>query len=743
MRSTITKTNHISNRSLTFNAVRTLLKNNNEFGQSIARLGFTSIFCLYVISKGNTSDLAINIASIYWAWTFILTALIYMQQTESKTRQWIMMLIDMSIISISIHLLNDIGTALLGIYLWVCLGYGLRYGQQLFKGAYIASLLGFGIATYKNPFWLSHPDLKLGFIFTLIFVPVYVLILLLKFEKAKQQADAASEAKSAFLSHISHEIRTPLNGVVVASELLLHTKQDKKQKDLTRMMHASAVSLKKLISDVLDISKIEQGMVELEQVSFNLKTSVEHVHEVFQLEAKRKGLAFNLHIDKNADQYFEGSVGHIEQVLMNLVANAIKFTDQGSIDLFVSANVISNEKDADEKNANDSSTNKLTQIEFKVKDTGIGMSANALNHIFDAFKQADSSITRKYGGTGLGTSIAKQLVKMMRGDITVSSALGVGSLITVTLTLKQAQPQIETEETQDVLVKPQPHENIVKLSTHHKFSKKIRVLIADDNVINRMILIEVLQKNGCIVKAVNDGNEALDALEMHQFDLMILDYNMPGHTGLEVFKIYHSLAGATPVRSVILTADATAKTRDACMDAGVYSVFTKPIITKQINQLVKTYQQERDNIDLNESSNANQSNAAIRLVDKQSNSSLEPLIDQHRMTHLIKLGNGERFLIKLVTEFIESTDLALNQLMEECAELNFEKIHEVAHSLAGESANMGLMPLSKHCRTLMNLTILDTQSITEKLGNVERTYIQSRAQLQAMLKTLSAKSSNN
>jgi two-component system, sensor histidine kinase RpfC len=411
-----------------------------------------------------------------------------------------------------------------------------------------------------------------------------------------------------------------------------------------------------------------------------------------------------------------------------LVANAIKFTDHGSVDLFVSTNV---------------ATEHLTQIEFKIKDTGIGMSASALSHIFDAFKQADSSISRKYGGTGLGTSIAKQLVNMMGGDITVASALGVGSLFTVTLTLKQAQPQTEDNETQALTPVSETQDNIVRLSTHHKFSKKTRVLIADDNVINRMILIEVLQKNGCVVKAVNDGAEALDALEMHQFDMMILDYNMPEHTGLEVFKIYHALAGAKPVRSVILTADATAKTRDECLDAGVYSVFTKPIITKQINQLVKSYQQERDNDETVITSDLEQTNPKVRLVDTGANPYVEPLIDQQRMAHLIKLGNGESFLIKLITEFIEATDSAVTALSEECAELNFEKIHELAHSLAGESANVGLMPLSKHCRTLMNLTILDTQSIREKLSNVERTYIQTRAQLQAMLKTLSAKRSNN
>lgn len=260
-----------------------------------------------------------------------------------------------------------------------------------------------------------------------------------------------------------------------------------------------------------------------------------------------------------------------------------------------------------------------------------------------------------------------------------------------------------------------------------------------------MILLEVLQKNGCIVKAVNDGAEALDALEQHQFDMMILDYNMPEHTGLEVFKIHHALAGAKPVRSVILTADATAKTRDECLNAGVYSVFTKPIITKQINQLIKTYLAEQDSVVSDNTTDEQTPTPVMHLVKpdihSDAQSYTEPLVDQHRMEHLIKLGNGEPFLIKLLTEFIEASDIALTELKEECAELNFNKIQVLAHSLAGESANMGLMPLSKHCRTLMGLTILDTQYITERLDLVERTYMQSRAQLQTMLKTLSNKRS--
>ncbi len=717
--------------------IRQLRVNNNEFAQSFARNTFTLFITIYLSTK-QVDQLALLACYIYLIFGVVVSLQIYFESRPKPLRKWLMMVLDVGATSLAFSLTAQYSGIFIGVYLWLILGYGLRYGSNLFVGTFTTALIGFLISTNGNAYWQAQQDLKYGFLITMVLIPIYTLKLLLNFEEEKRKANAANQAKSAFLSHISHEIRTPLNGVVVGSELLLQTKQDKKQKDLTRMMHASAVSLKKLITDVLDISKIEQGKVELEQVRFNLKASVEHVYEVFQLEASRKGLALNLHIEPEADQYFEGSVGHIEQVLMNLVANAIKFTDHGSVDLFVSTKV---------------TTEHLKQIEFKIKDTGIGMSTSALSHIFDAFKQADSSITRKYGGTGLGTSIAKQLVNMMGGDITVTSALGVGSLFTVTLSLKQAQPEIDDNETQTLTPVSEVQDNIVKLSTHHKFSKKTRVLIADDNVINRMILIEVLQKNGCVVKAVNDGAEALDALEMHQFDMMILDYNMPEHTGLEVFKIYHTLAGAKPVRSVILTADATAKTRDECLDAGVYSVFTKPIVTKQINQLIKTYQQERDNADALEKSDLvesdiatadiKQMNAKVRLVDASVATYVEPLIDQQRMAHLIKLGNGESFLIKLITEFIEATDSAVTALSEECAELNFEKIHELAHSLAGESANVGLMPLSKHCRTLMNLTILDTQSIREKLSNVERTYIQTRAQLQAMLKTLSAKRSNN
>lgn len=720
----------------------------NETEQALIRVVFVSFITLYLFFNHSSYE-PILLCLIYLCFGFLMLYNILKDPQKNEKRQWTAMIMDITATSLEQMISGAMAGVFIGVYLWLIIGYGLRYGTKFFKGCYLFSLIGFGVTLYLNPYWVEHQHLAYGFFLTLLLIPPHTLRLQISLEKATKEAGQANEAKTNFVSNISHEMRTPLNGIIGASELLAQTKLDGKQSELLKMVGTSASSLKKLINDVLDISKIEKGKVELEDITFFLPDLVQRLQLMFQLEVERKQLWLRFDLGPETERHYVGSLHHIEQVLVNLIANAIKFTQHGGIDVTVS------------------DTNQLT---FRIRDTGIGIKAEVLPMIFDSFTQADSSITRRYGGTGLGTSIAKQLVEVMGGNIEVSSQVNVGTTFVVSLPLMHAAAPAQPVKDE---INLDSQSNVVPLSSHNKFRKKIRVLIADDNVVNRLILNETLQKMHCIVKAVENGDDALDALEHHQFDLMILDYNMPEMNGLEVFNIYHALPGSKPLRTVILTADATKTTQERCLRAGVYQVLTKPVVSRQIQTLIEaiastidTEQSAQTTPVRRKKSKPAETRAASAIadqnfVDARSPDSpmrslkpksapliasltptVEPLLDDERMAHLLKLGGSEAFLHKLITEFLETTDELMRSLGTHCMDLNFEQVHKLAHILAGESANMGLIPLSKHSRRLLGLSMEDAQTISSLYQAVADCYDETRVQLQLHRSKLSPKRSN-
>lgn len=724
----------------------------NETEQALIRVVFVSFITLYLVFNHSSYE-PVLLCLIYLCFGFLMLYNILKDPKKNEKRQWTAMIMDITATSLEQMISGAMAGVFIGVYLWLIIGYGLRYGTKFFKGCYLFSLIGFGITLYLNPYWVEHQHLAYGFFLTLLLIPPHTLRLQISLEKATKEAGQANEAKTNFVSNISHEMRTPLNGIIGASELLAQTKLDSKQSELLKMVGTSASSLKKLINDVLDISKIEKGKVELEDITFFLPDLIQRLQLMFQLEVERKQLWLRFDLSPETERHYVGSLHHIEQVLVNLIANAVKFTQHGGIDVVVS------------------DTNQLT---FRIRDTGIGIKAEVLPMIFDSFTQADSSITRRYGGTGLGTSIAKQLVEVMGGSIDVSSQVNVGTTFVVSLPLMHAAAPAQPAKDE---INLDSQSNVVPLSSHTKFRKKIRVLIADDNVVNRLILNETLQKMHCIVKAVDNGDAALDALEHHQFDLMILDYNMPEMNGLEVFNIYHALPGSQPLRTVILTADATKTTQDRCLRAGVYQVLTKPVVSRQIQTLIEAIASTIESGQSAQATPIKRKKARSATADQPEISeqmdptfvdarapdspmrtaklkplsaatiasmpqTVEPLLDDERMAHLLKLGGSEAFLYKLITEFVDTTDELMRSLGTHCMDLNFEQAHKLAHILAGESANMGLIPLSKHSRRLLDLSMEDAQTISSLYQAVADCYEETRVQLQQYRSKLSPKRSN-
>ena len=309
-------------------------------------------------------------------------------------------------------LAGEYGVSMIAVYLFVTFGNGFRFGRRHLFICQALSLLGLTGVLSLVPYWQAHRPAGIGLLIALIVLPLYVSTLLKRIHEARAKAEEANRAKTAFLANMSHEMRTPLNGVVGLVDLMNATTLSKPQRELMRLLRHSVSVLRSLVDDVLDISKIEAGRLNIEIVAFDLHSTINGLVQLLRPHANAKGLSFHALIDPDVDYKVQGDPHHIRQVLLNLLGNAIKFTEQGEVTLSVTL--------ASE------SVDGMT-IRFQVRDTGIGISSEAQARIFERFVQADQSTTRRFGGTGLGTTIAKQLVELMGGTIGVSSTVGQGS----------------------------------------------------------------------------------------------------------------------------------------------------------------------------------------------------------------------------------------------------------------------------------------------------------------------------
>jgi two-component system sensor histidine kinase RpfC len=725
----------------------------------------------------------------------------------SPARRVFAQLADVGAIAAYMAIAGEWAAPLFLLFLWVTLGSGFRFGPRYLVSELVMSVAGFGAAMYLNDWWREHTALGIGLLVGMLAVSMYVLSLVRRLFEALARAEAANVAKRRFISVMSHEMRTPLNAIIGMADLLRDTELSREQADMLQTLRSSSHIMLGLVEDVLDFSKIEAGKLQLEKTDFDLHALVNSTCRIVGAQAAAKGIEFVVSIMPEVPPAVRGDPHYLRQILINLAGNAVKFTERGSVSVHVSVL---------------SETEARARLKFSIRDTGLGIAREAQAMIFESFTQADQSTTRRFGGTGLGTTIAKQLAELMGGRIGLESAVGLGSTFWVEIELdkqperatggvgeladarillvgfppEQRQPleqalagwgavPIAAATVEDAvarlvaeisLAKPYhsallyatredaklaqrfrraapnpappsilavPHEadvqrfdaltsgfaailelpfdkrrlfnvlhsvtagdevksGVVRLQDYTRRAaagRKLRLLVADDNPTNREVIGKILERGGHVATLVNDGEQALDALERDAFDLVILDRNMPGIGGIEALQALRLMTrGRERLPVIMLSADVTAEAKREALEAGADAFLSKPVEALRLLEEIQTQAAgtpERARPAAAEPSAPTRAPRGAEAV---------AVVNLETLENLRELGSSADFVERLVGVFIADTSALLGRVEQALAGRNFQEFRSLLHAMKGSCASMGTDRLTQLCTSLGKLS---------------------------------------
>ena len=794
-------------------------RKDSEHEQAFIRIVITSIFSFYFVglwllreeaqSGGRFETLSAASVLIVLVSIAIFLAVSLFPE-KSPFRRVVGIMVDIGASTFALVYGGEYGAPLIAVYLWVSMGNGFRYGEQYLIVAALLSLAGFAYAVSVIPFWKNHLIVSLSIAIVLLALPVYMASLIRRLNSAIAQANQANRAKTQFLANMSHELRTPLNAVIGMGDLLIDANINDYEKRLVGNIQSSANTLLRMIERILDIAKIESGKMELHKSEIDLYKLIYGVKSIFEAQIEAKGLKFEVHISPLVPKIVMADESRLKQILINLIGNASKFTEEGFVKVAVYL------QRWHRNNA---------YLIFEVKDTGIGIPESRQKEIFEPFAQADDSITRRYGGTGLGMSIARQLVEAMDGVITVYSEIGRGTSFKINLSFltpdsralqyctrgvdmhcyflrdqKVDQDYVENKlnwlsirplivlnanefvtiarrdglampglviadelyfnlshldivihsirETQSKLIRvvvvvdensrdtesvylergcdyvlnrplrEEVVENIghlidieygvkdklVSLAEHYgrRSARKLNILIAEDNKINQMVIREVLEKVGHEIILVEDGEKALDSIEENEFDLAIVDVNMPKVSGLDVVKVCRFNANKRSLPIIMLSADATTTMRGACENAGADCFITKPFDARQLLDTIAELSKKTENVQLFEKDSSKQ----------PTQSGDAGVVDFSFIGALTEAGVQPSSIANLLREFSAQGEQQIVDIQKTVCNAELHALKELLHSLKGSSTYLGAVQLVSLCEEAENL-IRDTKEVIE------------------------------
>ncbi len=478
-------------------------------------------------------------------------------------------------------------------------------------------------------------------------------------ERTIEEAEKTSQTKSKFIASLNHELRTPLNGVMGMANLLMDTQLDERQLQYVETILTSTNMLLTLVNDILDVSKIASGKLEIEKVEFNLRTILSNTQHILRSLAVSKGLDFSCEVDPDVPVDLIGDQVRLQQILVNLISNAIKFTDQGYVRVSVRLNSIESDH---------------VMLHFRVSDTGIGIPPEVIPKLFQDFTQASVSTVRTHGGTGLGLSICKKLVALMGGDIGVQSGAEKGSTFWFTLPFPTVEANARLGQ-----------------SDHDLSIPKLNILIAEDNIINQQVIQGILQNLGQTVTIARNGLEALSQIEQNNFDLVFMDINMPEMDGIEATQKIRASEATKALPVVAFTADTMTMSKRDFLEMGFTDVASKPVVKQDIIDILTRCGGAKP------LAHDDHGQASIPAADKTTSDLDFSAIDQGYIKSLLN-QLGSESIQNLLQVYKTDADELIGMIEHE---QDVQKTHNLAHTLAGMSENLGIKDVGKTARSIM------------------------------------------